>query len=147
MDEILTYSKLMTFYILRFRRKEKLFGVLYAIENEGEKVFFKDTAIPALEQFGSMLYGRRQLLADPSTGSFMLVGGALLFGFIPAVILNASGFSDEAALISAIISGGSYIYYALYPSLRKGKVSGLAEMKLKLKKNGFDLDSVSKLKY
>ncbi len=141
MDESLDFNTQMTFYILRYRLKEKMFGILYAIEVEGKKIFYPDTALPALKSFGLTVRNRYQFIVNPAAamGALVLVGGALSLGF---------GIGLGLGLIpGAVLGFGGMSFYLYSPMIFKDKGAGISEMEGILNSAGFNAASSNNSKY
>ena len=141
MDESLNFDNPMTFYILRYRHKDKMVGVLYAIESDGTKVYYPDTAIPALKALGLQVRNRYQVIVNPvgAMGILIVAGGALslALGF-------GLGFDFATA---AIIGFGGMGFYMVYPLIFRSKGAGISKMLSILESAGFNTTSSTNAKY
>ncbi len=141
MDESLDFKQTMTFYILRYRVKEKMVGVLYAVECDGKKIFYPDTAIPALKSLGLQVRGRYQFITSPQAamGSIIFGGGGI------ATFLGAGlGFNP---IIACVLGFGGLIFYLYSPVFFKSKGAGISQMQSIMQTDGFDTSSSTNSKY
>lgn len=142
MDDNLDYSRDMTFYILRLRQKNKMVGVVFAAECDGDKMFFPDTAIPALQAMGLQASYRCHLALQEFQLSifFVLVcGGVLSLG-----IEYMLGFGTT----SAILGMGGAAFYMYSPALLfRRKLAGISKAYEILASDGFTTTSNVSAKY
>lgn len=141
MDSDLNFGKKMSFYILRYRQKDKLIGVLYAVEANGTKLYYPDTAIPALKSLGLQVTKRYQCMLDPTALIAILIfGGGIIslgfgvglgFSFIPAAILGFGGVSGYLSL----------------PMIFQSYGAGIPQMTEILESSGFDTSTTTNTKY
>lgn len=141
MDESLNFHNHMSFYILRYRRKEKMFGVLYAVECNGNKVYYPDTAIPILKSFALQSRNRYHFIREPVTAiGFIISGGGALS--------LALGFGIGIDLVPAATFGfGGMALYMHYPLIFKSKCAGISKMVDILNSAGFNTNSNTNSKY
>lgn len=141
MDESLNFEHPMTFYILRYRHKEKMVGVLYAVESNGDKVYYPDTAIPALKALGLQVRNRYQYIVNPGAamGALLVCGGGLSLAF--SLVLGLS-------FVPAVILGfGGMGFFIFSPLFFKEKGAGISEMLGILNSAGFNTTSNTNSKY
>ena len=142
MDDNLDFSRDMTFYILRLRQKDKMVGVVYAVECDGDKMFFPDTAIPALQFLGLEASYRSHLALKVFPLSFILVlvcGGALSL---------AIGYIFGFGTSSAVLGMGGAAFYMYSPVLLfKRKLAGISKAYEILASDGFNTASNVSAKY
>ena len=141
MDEDLSFGKPMVFYILRYRQKEKLIGVLYAVENDGTKLYYPDTAIPALKSLGLQVTKRYQCMLDPTAMIAILIfgGGIISLGFGVGL-----GFSFIPA---ALLGFGGVAGYLSLPMIFQAEGAGISEMQDILDSSGFNTTASTNSKY
>ncbi len=141
MDESVDFNKSMTFYILRYRVKDKMIGVLYALEFEGKKIFYPDTAIPELKSLGLQVRKRNQFITDPAfLMGIMILGGGLL----ALALCLGLGFDYKVAMLLGFGCMGLYLFS---PFIFQAKGAGLSEMKKILVAEGFNVTSRTNSKY
>lgn len=141
MDEALDFNKPITFYILRCRVDEKLVGVLYAAESEGEKIYYPDTAIPALEALGLQVRTRSQFIANPSSALMII---AICGGILTSILSYGLRFDGVLAFFFGFGGIATYLYA---PMMFKSSGAGIMQMQEILKTEGFSVASSTNAKY
>lgn len=138
MDDALDYSKELTFYILRAKKKDKMAGVLYAVDTGTKKIYYPDLAIEALKSFalGTSLRIQNFGCLFPIAMFFLVVIGLTLHIWL-----------DLDGTLSALIGGITGFIFMLYPIFTKGQRAGISEMQSILTKDGFDVGSTGNSKY
>lgn len=138
MDDAIDYSKEITFYILRARRKDKMAGVLYAVDTGTKKIYYPDLALEALKSFalGTSLRIQNFGCLFPIAMLFLVVIGLTLHIWL-----------DFDGTLSALIGGITGFIFMLYPMFTKGQRAGISEMQSILMKDGFDVGATVNSKY
>jgi len=142
LDENIKLDQTTTFYVFRFRNGPAMVGVLYAIESDGEKFYYEESAIPLVESLALERSWRNKLMSSPSATTYLVIVGVGLNAWLHFV-LGVGGF------LSFVISFGSLGSWLSWPVLFTSKRAGLPQMKETLSKDGFVLHTpkVSTSKY
>ncbi len=132
MDDALNLNETMTFYILRIRFNNQMNGVMYAVDTGSQKLFYSDTAVKAVRDFGMHSTMRHQFIKSPQVFVFMMaVGGAALWAGLTFAI---KGIDPN---ISGFLGFGIVALYMVSPMMFKDGRVGMGQMNAILRENGF----------
>lgn len=135
MDDLITLGEKCRMYILRFKHKNKLYGVLFAAEVSDRKHFYPETAIPALKALALKSRRRYPFISDSSAA-----GGSVLF--LGGILGTAFSFGLDIKWIPSFITGLLVVGIWMYmPMILSSKNAGIKEMRQLLKADGFDLST------
>lgn len=141
MDDAIDYSKEITFYILRFKNKEKMVGVLYAADTGTAKIYYPELALDALKSFALGTSFRYQFAGNVGCILFIIMFFLVVVGLILHHWLDFNG------TLSMWIGGIAGALFIFYPLLTKHRRAGIEEMKSILANDGFDVDYLANSKY
>lgn len=141
MDESLDYSKEITFYILRFKNKIKMAGVLYAVDTGTKKIYYPDLAKDLLIDFAMGTSLIMQL--NREIGCIVVI--IMFFLIVIGLILN--NWFELDGTMSVWIGGIAGFMFVFSPLFTKGRRAGISEMESLLTRDGFDLSSTTNSKY
>jgi hypothetical protein len=145
LDDILEFGQIMDFYILRYRVKQKVMGIIYAVEIDGKKIFYRDAAIPALKSFAlSVRFRCRYILSNPGWIFAVFLGGG--FFALPLWAWLGRNKVDYNGTISIAICMGLPTLYILSPIIFQRRGAAISKMLKSLKAEGFNT-KVVKTKY
>lgn len=139
------------FYLLRFKGNGKMIGALYALENNGRKIYFVEDAISICKSLALQLSIRYKFLSGNNNVRFGYNAICLGIGFgIFELIANFGGQLRSANFISAtlaILLTGVFGLYAWYPLVRRGQYAGIPELEKIMDSEGFKTPVFSNSKY
>ena len=136
-DDKLKIDDEATFYILRHKNKKGQYaGALYAIDINGEKLFYPIDGWKAAKGLAQGLSMRYQLSRNP----MVLLGGAgfaaVFFGFIVALIFFAL-IGEKSAVLFGSIAGFTWIYFFMFPLVKSKRFAGQDIMLETMRVGGF----------
>lgn len=132
LDDNIKINQPATFYILRYRDGETLHGVVYALDLEGKKLFFPETAIKTLCEMGLQCSIRFTSGSNPFFTGFILVAIGL------PVMAGLIKFFSVGFYTSGFIGLASALMFLTWPMINSKKRAGIPEMYKILQADGFD---------
>lgn len=149
MDEEVNFNDEMTFYILRINHKGKMWGVVYALDIKGKKIYYPDTALPALRQLPLRVSKRFQILikVPVMAAIVILVGGGVLGFGLDKLISTMFYLGGDLWTVPWIAGYVIAILWTMSPLIFRNKHAGISKMENILQTEGFTASPAAAAKY
>lgn len=138
LDQKVCLNESSTFYIFRHREANKASGVLYAVECEGEKHFYPETAIHSITNLALLTSVRATMLKECLVISIFI-------SFVYSVYRYIS--HDSSMLVTAVGTMAVLGTAVCWPFINKKNRAGIPQMYKILSGDGFSTRGVVSDKY